>query len=257
MTHHISLQVLELTDVALDDGMLNVLGEVLTSPRRTSPSSSSAAMATAGASSAAASGRGGGGGAAGEDQDAAPSNIFFPPNAKGNGISSATHQRRQEREGTSHDGGGEGEGRTVSLRTLILGRCGSVSEAAFEKFLDLAGGGVGSRMAGARGSSEGTGVTSGGGDIGSRNTSRSQWGRSGGGNDGRDAAAAAGVAGGGAGLALSTLRLQGCWELGDRGLALFCAGARERLSDIQVRVIGVFFFSGEAGTGRQFSRKRL
>ncbi len=220
-----SLQVLELTDVALDDSFLDVLGEVLTSTRPASRSSGGAATATAPAS---------GGGGAEEPFD------FFSPDGSAAAITARNRkhqqqqqQRQREREsadaGRGGGGGGgtrvAGGGATVRLRTLVLGRCEGVSEAAFEAFLELAGGGgtVGPREGSRTRRSSGT-SDSGGGGGGSRG--RGEAGESGRGGE----AAPAGF-----GLALSTVRLRGCRELGDRGLALLCAGAKGRLSDIQVR----------------------
>lgn len=174
-----SLQVLELTDVALDDSMLGVLGEIFTSARPASSSSSSSAAA-----------------ASSEEGGGEPYNIFFAGAAGdgGRGVESGPEESN------------------IRLRTLILGRCGGVSEAAFETFLGQAGGG----MVGARESSSarrGSGSGSGSGTVG---------------KDRGGAAATDGF-----GLALSTVRLQGCKALGDRGLALLCAGAK-RLDDVQV-----------------------
>ncbi|CAN0441711.1 unnamed protein product, partial [Ectocarpus fasciculatus] len=197
-----SLQVLELTDVALDDSMLAVLGEAF-SAARLPPAPVEGAAAAAAAAAAA-------GGARAE-----PYNSFFPSaSASAAAAAAVSHQ---------DGGGGGGEVAAVaSLRTLVLGRCGGVSEAAFEAFLDLVGGGgvVRAGLAGKCGSS-GSSEERGG---------SSRISRSSGGSDGEDAAAAAA----GGGLALSRVRLEGCRALGNRGLALLCNGARERLSDIQV-----------------------
>ncbi|CAM9561248.1 unnamed protein product [Scytosiphon promiscuus] len=100
-----NLQVLELTDVGLDDGMLKVLGEVFAS-----------------------------------------ASVFASTN--GGAYLRSTRQQKNEGHGgagTACRGASEGRGDgvaagVVSLRTLILGHCGGVSESAFEAFLDVAGG---------------------------------------------------------------------------------------------------------------------
>ncbi|CBN76196.1 conserved unknown protein [Ectocarpus siliculosus] len=180
-----NLQVLELTDVALDDSMLAVLGEAFSSAR----------LPPAAVKGAAAAAR------------AEPYNTFFP---SANAVAA------------SQQDGGEGDVAVASLRTLVLGRCGGVSEPAFEAFLDLVAG-CGVIRAGLVGK-RGSGSEERGGSIRRR--------RSGGGSDGEDGAAVAAASAGG-GLALSSVRLEGCRALGNRGLALLCGGARERLSDIQ------------------------
>ncbi|CAM9238556.1 unnamed protein product [Ectocarpus sp. 13 AM-2016] len=181
-----NLQVLELTDVALDDSMLAVLGEAFSSAR----------LPPAAVEGAAAAAR------------AEPYNTFFP---SANAVAA------------SQQDGGEGDVAVASLRTLVLGRCGGISEPAFEAFLDLVVGGgvIRAGLVGKRGS----GSEERGGSIRRR--------RSSGGGDGEDAAAV-GAAYAGGGLALSRVRLEGCRALGNRGLALLCDGAMERLSDIQV-----------------------
>lgn len=140
--------------------------------------------------------------------------MFFPDENVATTAAANTARQRQQPRGSTGAGGGRGEGGDVAeglagsnirLRTLVLGRCGGVSEAAFEKFFAQACGGAressGARRAGGSG---------------------------GGGGRNRGGAAAAAF-----GLALSTVRLQGCRALGDRGLVLLCAGAK-RLSNVQV-----------------------
>ncbi|CAN0597579.1 unnamed protein product, partial [Ectocarpus sp. 12 AP-2014] len=97
------LQVLELTDVALDDSMLAVLGEAFSSAR----------LPPAAVEGAAAAAR------------AKPYNTFFP---SANAVAA------------SQQDGGEGGAAVASLRTLVLGRCGGISEPAFETFLGLVAG---------------------------------------------------------------------------------------------------------------------
>lgn len=192
----LSLQVLELTDVALDDSMLGALGGCLSSAR---PAATCQAFVGGGGEGVGAGGgMGHGKGAYGPAADAAATAMA----AVASGLAGGTGAR-------------SGSG-IVSLRTLILGHCGGVSETAFETFLALAGGGGG----GAGGSRVGTKGVRGQGDGGGK--------CSGGGGRGD-------AAGGGAPrMALSCVRLQGCKALGDRGLVLLCAGAKGRLSEVQV-----------------------
>lgn len=221
----VSLQVLELTNVGLDDGMLKVLGEVFTSARVTSPSSSSTTTARRG----------------GFEEDDDPDDIFSP-SATPNGPACLGNAReQQERNGGGGEGGSSDVGATgvVSLRTLVLGHCGGVSEAGFEAFLEIAGGGGGmatpessaKRASGTRNRNSGSCING---------TSKTV----GGGGAAAAAAEAAGSGTGGRRLELSTVRLQGCKALGDRGLAMLCAGAKERLRDIQV--CGMCFYEDKS-----------
>lgn len=195
--------MLELTDVALDDGMLIVLGECLSSVRRLAPRASSecAALASEGDGE---SGGGGGGGLNASTCDTS------------NGTSTVVGQgEAADTSSGGSTGGGGMWGSVVSLRTLILGHCGGVSQEGFDTFLALMGGGGGggwgapaiTRRGGKRGGSSGEG-----GDVGGR--------------------------GAAPGMALSSVRLKGCKALGDRGLALLCGGARGVLSDVQVSLGG-------------------
>ena len=196
--------------------MLGVLGEIFTSARAESSSSSSSSSSSLAAVAS-----------SGEAGAAEPYNIFFPgANATTAAAASTTRrqQQQQPRGGTGAGDGGGGvagglAGSNIRLRTLILGRCGGVSEAAFEIFFAQASRGV---VMGAR---ESSGARPGGGSGGGAGG-----GGGGGGGGGRSRGDAAAT---GFGLALSTVRLQGCRALGDRGLALLCAGAK-RLNDVQV-----------------------
>lgn len=216
--------------------MLKVLGEVFTSARVTSSSSSSSSP------SAAAARRGG-------PQDSGDPDDIFLPSANPNGGICLRPTRDQQNEG---NGGtatrsakcGASETGIVSLRTLILGHCGGVSEAAFEAFLEVAGGGA----------APGSSSNAKGGSSHHRNgKSSSNGGTSklvGGGG------AAAGVITGGSRLELSNVRLQGCKALGDRGLAMLCAGAKERLSDLQVCGVCGVLWGGDCAEPRAGDRWR-
>lgn len=202
--------MLELTDVALDDGMLVVLGECLSSVRRLAPPRSSSACAVL-----ASEGGGGSGGVSASAGDTADG-------AVGQGGADVTE--------VSPAGGGMW-GSVVSLRTLILGHCGGVSEEGFDTFLALMGGGGGGWDAPAttRRGGKGGGSSGEGGDVVGRGPAP--------------------------GMALSSVRLKGCRALGDRGLALLCGGAGGMLSDVQVSRGGWGGWGG--GEARIYSARKL
>lgn len=149
-----SLQVLELTDVALDDAMLQTLGECLSLVRTTAEGPATTTTTGGGSSGGSASFR--------LPAPAAPSpiNVYgtrtglsslrYPPLATdgvgvvgptctGGGASSGNYNGEG---GSSNDGSGCG-GEVISLRTLVLESCERVSASAFEAFLSIVGGGGG------------------------------------------------------------------------------------------------------------------
>lgn len=135
---------------------------------------------------------------------------------------------------TAPAGGTVASGASIAtLQTLILGRCGGISQAGFQTFftqpgwertVGVATGTISSKDRNGFRHDNGGGSSSGGGVGGMNDTGY------------RRGGSARGAARGTRpeNMTLSTVRLQGCMALGDRELALLCAGARGALCDIQV-----------------------